>query len=102
MSVYPAAGARPAAGALPEQFSGGAGGRRYTVVIPIFDGVTQLDFTGPYQMLSLRKQADLVLASIGGRDVHTAGMTFTNLAVLEEISSTDILLVPGGRNASRG
>lgn len=79
---------------------GGQASAPVTVVIPLFDGVTQLDFTGPYQMLSLWPGARLIPASVGGRPVTTAGLTFTALADLAELDTCDVLLVPGGRNAT--
>lgn len=75
-------------------------GKQITVVIPLFDGVTQLDFTGPYQMLSLWPGARLIPASVGGKPVKTAGLTFADLAKLEEIDACDVLLVPGGKNST--
>ncbi|MCK0770263.1 DJ-1/PfpI family protein [Chromohalobacter canadensis] len=66
------------------------------IVIPIYPGVTQLDFTGPHQFFSRVPQAEVVVASVGGLPVEAQGLTFTNLADLEDITACDMLCVPGG------
>ncbi|SOC51859.1 DJ-1/PfpI family protein [Chromohalobacter canadensis] len=66
------------------------------IVIPIYPGVTQLDFTGPHQFFSRVPQAEVVVASVGGLPVEAQGLTFTNLADLEDITACDVLCVPGG------
>jgi len=65
------------------------------VVIPVYDGVTQLDFTGPHQFLSRSPDLNVRVASLGGEAV-TADLTFSNLEDLTVIKSCDVLLVPGG------
>lgn len=67
-----------------------------TVVMPIYEGLTQLDFTGPHQFLSRTPGVDVIVASIRGRDVHADGLTFGGLTILETVASCDVLLVPGG------
>ncbi len=49
-----------------------------SVVIPVYDGVTQLDFTGPHQFLSRTPDLNVRVASLGGEPV-TADLTFSNL-----------------------
>src|SRR5712672_3397999 len=66
-----------------------------SVVIPVYDGVTQLDFTGPHQFLSRTPDLNVRVASLGGEPV-TADLTFSNLEDLTVIKSCDVLLVPGG------
>src|SRR6476659_5976684 len=51
-----------------------------SVVMPVYDRVTQLDFTGPHQFLSRTPDR----------------LTFSNLEDLAAIESCDVLLVPGG------
>jgi len=58
--------------------------------------VTQLDFTGPHQVLSRMPGARVVTASMGGGDVWSDGLTFTALADLSQVAGCDVLLVPGG------
>ncbi|HEY0437221.1 MAG TPA: DJ-1/PfpI family protein [Phenylobacterium sp.] len=74
----------------------GPSGRRLTLVIALFPGVTHLDFTGPHQVLCRAPNADLVTASMGGADIAAEGLTFTGLADLAAIERCDLLLVPGG------
>lgn len=66
------------------------------IVIALFPGVTQLDFTGPHQVLSRTPDARVTVASLGGRDVEAEGLVFTGLADLAKVARADVLLVPGG------
>ena len=66
-----------------------------SVVVPVYDGVTQLDFTGPHQFLSRTPDVQVRVASLDGRPV-TADLTFSNLEDLGAIAACDVLLVPGG------
>jgi cyclohexyl-isocyanide hydratase len=66
-----------------------------SVVIPVYNGVTQLDFTGPHQFLSRTPDLNVRVASLGGEPI-TADLTFSNLEDLTVIKSCDVLLVPGG------
>jgi len=66
------------------------------IVFPVFPGVTQLDFTGPYQVLVRTPGTELIVASVGGAPVDSAGLTFSNLARLEEVERCDVICVPGG------
>ena len=67
-----------------------------TIVIALFPGVTQLDFTGPHQVLSRAPDVQVQVASMGGCDIEAEGLTFTRLADLRAIRHCDVLLVPGG------
>jgi cyclohexyl-isocyanide hydratase len=70
---------------------------KHTVVIPLFAGITQLDFTAPHQVLSRAGGIEVVVASLDGSDIAVeGGLTFSNLAKLTEIEHCDVLLVPGG------
>jgi len=66
------------------------------IVIPLYPMVTHLDFTGPHQVLSRAPGAEVVVASLGGRDIEAEGLMFTGLADLASIPGCDILCVPGG------
>lgn len=66
------------------------------VVMPVYDGVTQLDFTGPHQFLSRTPDLDVRVASLDGRSISADRLTFSNLEDLSRIESCDVLLVPGG------
>ncbi|MBR8094666.1 DJ-1/PfpI family protein [Burkholderia cenocepacia] len=67
-----------------------------TVVIPLYEGVTHLDFTGPHQVLSLLPDTNIIVASLDGVPIKSHGLTFAALADLEAIERCDILCVPGG------
>ncbi len=66
------------------------------IVIALYPGVTHLDFTGPHQVLSRAPDAEVIVASMGGRDIEAEGLTFTRLADLKGVTRCDVLLVPGG------
>jgi len=66
------------------------------IVFPIYPGVTHLDFTGPHQVLARLPGAKTVVASMGGEPVSVDGLTFANLARLEDVERCDVLCVPGG------
>lgn len=68
----------------------------FTVVFPIYPRVTHLDFTGPHQVLAFTPGVSVVVASAGGKPVSADGLTFTNLACLEDIERCDVVCVPGG------
>lgn len=66
------------------------------VVIPLYEGVTPLDFTSPYQLLHALPDMDIKLAAINRQEVVADGLTFGALHDLERVDACDILLVPGG------
>lgn len=66
------------------------------IVFALYPGVTHLDFTGPHQVLARTPGAEVVVASMGGRDIEAEGLWFTNLADLADIERCDVLCVPGG------
>src|SRR2546429_1349658 len=67
-----------------------------SVVVPVYDGVTQLDFTGPHQFLSRTPDLHVRVASLDGQSITADRLTFSNLDNLAAIDSCDVLLVPGG------
>jgi cyclohexyl-isocyanide hydratase len=69
---------------------------KLAIVIALYPGVTHLDFTGPHQVLSRAPNADVLTASLDGRDIEADGLIFTGLADLTKIDRCDLLLVPGG------
>jgi len=70
--------------------------QQITVVVPVYNGVTQLDFTGPHQFLSRTPDLHVRVASLDGQPVTADRLTFSNLEDLSAIKSCDVLLVPGG------
>src|ERR1700751_3000940 len=67
-----------------------------SVVVPVYDGVPQLDFTGPHQFLSRTPDVQVRVASLDGWPVTADRLTFSNLEDLGAIAACDVLLVPGG------
>ena len=67
-----------------------------TILIPLYEGVTHLDFTGPHQFLSSVPDARVIVASPGGAPIVSHGLTFANLVDLETIERCDVLCIPGG------
>jgi transcriptional regulator GlxA family with amidase domain len=69
----------------------------FPVVFALYPGVTQLDFTGPYEVFTRAPGARCVLASVAGGTVEVAGgMTFAGVRRLQDIESCALLCVPGG------
>ena len=66
------------------------------IVFAIYPDVTHLDFTGPHQVLSRAPDADVLVGSAGGADIHGDGLTFTGLVDLAKVERCDVLCVPGG------
>lgn len=69
---------------------------KLVIVFPIYQGVTQLDFTGPHQFLSRLPGTEVIVASMGGETVTADGLHFAALRSLEMIERCDVLCVPGG------
>lgn len=67
-----------------------------TVVIPLYEGVTHLDFTGPQQFFDAVPDLQIIVASLDGQPITSHGLTFSELADLESIEQCDVLCVPGG------
>lgn len=65
-------------------------------VIPIYPGVTHLDFTGPHQFFSRVPNAKVIVASVGAQPIAADSITFSGLADLAKIERCDVICVPGG------
>ena len=69
----------------------------FTVVFALYPRVTQLDFTGPYEVFWRLPGAECVLASVSGGDLEAdGGITFTNVRRLAEVERCHLICVPGG------
>ncbi len=66
------------------------------VVSPVYDHVTQLDFTAPHQFLTMIPDIEVVVASIGAKPVISHEPSFDRLADLDKIDKCDVICVPGG------
>jgi len=69
----------------------------FAIVFALFPRITQLDFTGPFEVFSRLPGARCLLASVEGGAIEAAGgMTFTGVVKLADISGCSLLCVPGG------
>jgi transcriptional regulator GlxA family with amidase domain len=67
-----------------------------TIVFALFPRITQLDFTGPHEVLWRLPGARCVLASAGGGRIGADGGLAFDTVPLAEVERCDVLLVPGG------
>ena len=68
----------------------------FTVVFALYPRVTQLDFTGPYEVFARLPGARCVLASTKGGSIDAGGITFADVARLADVPECALLCVPGG------
>lgn len=66
------------------------------IVFALFPRITQLDFTGPHEVLWRLPGAVLTLASAAGGRVDADGGLSFDTRPLAEVERCDVLLVPGG------
>jgi transcriptional regulator GlxA family with amidase domain len=67
------------------------------IVFILYPRVTQLDFTGPYEVLARVPDAEVIVASKeGGVLASEHGLAFAGLARLADVERADLILVPGG------
>jgi putative intracellular protease/amidase len=66
-------------------------------VFAIYPRVTQLDFTGPYEVFWRLPGAQCVLASAAGGDIETdSGIVYSSVRRLAQIEQCALVCVPGG------
>ena len=69
----------------------------FRIVFALYPRITQLDFTGPYEVLTRMPGAEIVLASTdGGSLTSDSGLSFTDLRKLADIDRCDMLMAFGG------
>lgn len=69
----------------------------FCVVFALYPRVTQLDFTGPFEVFARLPNARCVLASVAGGTIEAdGGITFANVVRLADITDCALLCVPGG------
>jgi len=72
-------------------------GDSFTVVFALYPRVTQLDFTGPFEVFARLPGARCVLASIDGGTIQgDGGITFSGVVRLADVADCALLCVPGG------
>jgi cyclohexyl-isocyanide hydratase len=72
----------------------------FTIAFVLYDGLTQLDFTGPHQFFVRAPGARVLVASLHGGAVRAEGLEFGGTLRLADIPSCDLLCVPGGLSAT--
>ena len=73
----------------------------FRIVFILYPRLTQLDFTGPYEVLARMPGAEAIIASKEGGTLPTEmGLTFTDLRRLSEIDGCDMIMIPGGPGQS--
>lgn len=71
-----------------------------TIVEVLYPKVTQLDFTGPHTVFTRIPDVEVVVASVaGGEIVSDDGLQFAGTAPLTDVTTCDVLFVPGGMGA---
>ena len=69
----------------------------FDIVFALYPRITQLDFTGPFEVLARLPNARCILASVdGGELAADRGMKFAGLTPLDLVQTCDLLCVPGG------
>jgi cyclohexyl-isocyanide hydratase len=69
----------------------------FPVVFALYPRITQLDFTGPFEVFARLPGARCLLASVEGGTIQgDGGITFANVVRLRDIPSCALLCVPGG------
>ncbi|HEY2733989.1 MAG TPA: DJ-1/PfpI family protein [Polyangiales bacterium] len=67
------------------------------VVFALYPNITQLDFTGPFEVLRRVPNVRLIVASReGGRLSADSGLVFADLTTLQDVAACDVLCVVGG------
>ncbi len=70
---------------------------RFRIVFAVYPGVTQLDFTGPHEVLCRLPGAQCIVAStLGGNITTDGGLGFGGILRIEEVGDCALLCVPGG------
>ncbi|HEX3837177.1 MAG TPA: DJ-1/PfpI family protein [Steroidobacteraceae bacterium] len=69
----------------------------FPIVFALFPRITQLDFTGPFEVFSRLPGARCILASVdGGSICADGGITFSGVVKLADLPGCALLCVPGG------
>ncbi len=66
------------------------------IVFALYPGLTQLDFTGPHQVLSRVPGARLIVASAAGGEIVSDDALRFGVTRLADIAACTVLCVPGG------
>lgn len=73
----------------------------FTTVFAIYPNLTQLDFTGPHQVLCRIPGATTIVASRDGGEIQAeGGLVIGRTRKLSDIEHCDLICVPGGMTAT--
>lgn len=73
----------------------------FTTVFAIYPNLTQLDFTGPHQVLCRLPGATTIVASRDGGEIEAeGGLVIGRTQKLADIERCDLICVPGGMSAT--
>jgi cyclohexyl-isocyanide hydratase len=73
----------------------------FEIVFALYPNLTQLDFTGPFEVFQRMPDVHIRLASRqGGMLRADSGLVFGELEPLEQVASCDLICVPGGYGVS--
>jgi cyclohexyl-isocyanide hydratase len=69
----------------------------FRIVFILYPRLTQLDFTGPYEVLARLPKTEVIVASKNGGVLKSEmGLTFADLHALADIERADMIMIPGG------
>jgi putative intracellular protease/amidase len=69
----------------------------FVIVEAVYQGMTQLDFTGPHTIFTRLPNTEVIVASRDGGEVESEGdLVFARTRRLADIPRCDLLFVPGG------
>lgn len=69
----------------------------FIVVFALYPGLTQLDFTGPYEVFVSTPGVKVVVASAAGGELAAdRGLRFAGLERLADVPACDLICIPGG------
>lgn len=69
----------------------------FRIVFILYPRLTQLDFTGPYEVLARLPKAEIIVASRDGGVLRSElGLTFAELRALADVDCADMIMIPGG------
>lgn len=70
---------------------------RFRIVFILYPRLTQLDFTGPYEVMARLPKTEVIVASKNGGTLKSEmGLTFADLHALADIDRADMIMIPGG------
>jgi cyclohexyl-isocyanide hydratase len=69
----------------------------FVIVFALYPRITQLDFTGPFEVFARMPNARCVLASVDGGELEAdRGLKFSGVQRLDSVDRCTLLCVPGG------